>query len=129
MTCGGCFTRGADKVGVNTAAVNNPDVIDGGANAFGCQAIVVAIDAKRTAPGKWEVFTHGGRTPVGRDALEWAKEVCSRGGGEILLTSMDADGTKGRVRSGTDGGGERGGDDTGDRERWWRANFPTWWMC
>ena len=85
---------GADKVGVNTAAVNNPDVIDGGAAAFGCQAIVVAIDAKRKAEGGWEVFTHGGRTPVGKDALEWAKEVADRGAGEILLTSMDPDGTK-----------------------------------
>ena len=85
---------GADKVGVNTAAVNNPDVIDQGAAAFGCQAIVVAIDAKRKEGGGWEVYTHGGRTPVGKDALKWAKEVADRGAGEILLTSMDADGTK-----------------------------------
>lgn len=86
---------GADKVGVNTAAVTNPDLISAGANAFGRQCIVVAIDAKRRADGSgWEVFTHGGRTPTGRDAVEWALEVERRGAGEILLTSMDADGTK-----------------------------------
>ena len=86
---------GADKVGVNTAAVNNPDVISEGAEAFGRQCIVVAIDAKRRASGDgWEVYTHGGRTPTGIDALEWAREVERRGAGEILLTSMDADGTK-----------------------------------
>ena len=85
---------GADKVGMNTAAVVNPGVIDEGAKAFGDQCIVVAIDAKRDADGKWGVYTHGGRKPVGLDALEWAKEVYNRGAGEILLTSMDADGTK-----------------------------------
>lgn len=86
---------GADKVGVNTAAVNNPDVVSAGSKAFGAQCIVVAIDAKRKNDGKgWEVFTHGGRTPTGRDAIEWAREVHDRGAGEILLTSMDADGTK-----------------------------------
>lgn len=86
---------GADKVGVNTAAIFNPDVVDAGAKAFGSQCIVTAIDAKRIAPGKWGVFTHGGRKPVeGLDAIEWAKEVYNRGAGEILLTSMDADGTK-----------------------------------
>lgn len=86
---------GADKVGVNTAAVTNPDLISAGADAFGRQCIVVAIDAKRRADGNgWEVFTHGGRTPTGRDAVEWALEVERRGAGEILLTSMDADGTK-----------------------------------
>ena len=86
---------GADKVGVNTAAVNNPDVISAGSKAFGAQCIVVAMDAKRRADGSgWEVFTHGGRTPTGKDAIEWAKEVHERGAGEILLTSMDADGTK-----------------------------------
>lgn len=87
---------GADKVGVNTAAVNNPDVVSAGSKAFGAQCIVVAIDAKRrTGDPKdgWEVFTHGGRTPTGRDAIEWAREVHERGAGEILLTSMDADGT------------------------------------
>lgn len=85
---------GADKVGVNTAAVSNPDVVSAGSKAFGAQCIVVAIDAKRREGGGWEVFTHGGRTPTGRDAIEWASEVHDRGAGEILLTSMDADGTK-----------------------------------
>jgi cyclase len=86
---------GADKVGVNTAAISRPEVIDEGAKAFGNQCIVVAIDAKRQAPGKWGVYTHGGRRPVeGLDAIEWVKEVYNRGAGEILLTSMDADGTK-----------------------------------
>ena len=85
---------GADKVGVNTAAVTNPGLIDAGAKAFGSQCIVVAIDAKREGPGKWGVYTHGGRTPVGLDVVEWAKEVWDRGAGEILLTSMDADGTQ-----------------------------------
>lgn len=85
---------GADKVGINTAAVNRPELINEGATAFGNQCIVVAIDAKREGPGKWGVYTHGGRTPVGLDAVEWAKEVCERGAGEILLTSMDSDGTK-----------------------------------
>lgn len=85
---------GADKVGINTSAVTNPSLIDEGAKAFGSQCIVVAIDSKRVAPGKWEVFTHGGRTSVGLDAIDWAMEVWRRGAGEILLTSMDADGTQ-----------------------------------
>lgn len=86
---------GADKVGINTAAIHRPQVIDEGADTFGNQAIVVAIDAKRQGPGKWGVYTHGGRNPVeGLDAIAWAKEVADRGAGEILLTSMDADGTK-----------------------------------
>ncbi len=85
---------GADKVGVNTAAVNRPEVINEGSVAFGAQCIVVAIDAKKNN-GSWTVYTHGGRTPTERDAVEWAKEVEERGAGEILLTSMDADGTKG----------------------------------
>jgi cyclase len=85
---------GADKVGINTSAVNRPGLVDEGAKAFGSQCIVVAIDAKREGPGKWGVYTHGGRTPVGLDAVEWAKEVWRRGAGEILLTSMDADGTQ-----------------------------------
>ncbi len=85
---------GADKVGMNTAAVVNPDVIDAGAKAFGDQCIVIAIDAKRETNGTWGVYTHGGRKPVGLDAIEWAKEAYNRGAGEILLTSMDADGTK-----------------------------------
>ena len=86
---------GADKVGVNTAAINRPELVEEGANTFGSQCIVVAIDAKRQGPGKWGVYTHGGRNPVeGLDAIEWAREVYNRGAGEILLTSMDADGTK-----------------------------------
>ena len=85
---------GADKVGINTSAVLDPDLVDQGARAFGNQCIVVAIDAKREGPGKWGVYTHGGRNPVGLDAVEWAKEVWRRGAGEILLTSMDADGTQ-----------------------------------
>jgi cyclase len=85
---------GADKVGINTAAVNNPGLVDAGAKAFGSQCIVVAIDAKREGPGKWGVYTHGGRTPVGLDAVAWARQVWDRGAGEILLTSMDADGTQ-----------------------------------
>lgn len=90
---------GADKVGVNTAAVFRPEVIDEAAEAFGCQCLVVAIDAKRNDRGSWTVYTHGGRKPAMRgdqelDAIAWAAEVCRRGAGEILLTSMDADGTK-----------------------------------
>src|SRR5690606_19742819 len=82
-------------VGVNTAAVTRPELISAGSKAFGAQCIVVAIDAKRKNDGPgWEVHTHGGRTPTGRDAVEWAREVYERGAGEILLTSMDADGTK-----------------------------------
>ena len=85
---------GADKVGINTAAVNNPEVVSEGAKAFGRQCIVVAIDAKRNDAGSWTVYTHGGRNPTKRDAIEWAREVEDRGAGEILLTSMDSDGTK-----------------------------------
>ena len=86
---------GADKVGVNTAAIHRPEVVDEGAETFGGPCVVVAIDAKRQGNGKWGVYTHGGRKPVeGLDAIEWAKEVYNRGAGEILLTSMDADGTK-----------------------------------
>ncbi|MGG4219471.1 imidazole glycerol phosphate synthase subunit HisF [Paenibacillus jamilae] len=86
---------GADKIGVNTAAVRNPQLIAEGARSFGSQCIVVAIDAKyNEAWGEWEVFTHGGRTPSGIRALAWAKEAEQLGAGEILLTSMNADGTK-----------------------------------
>lgn len=84
---------GAEKVSFNTAAVNNPKLISECANRFGSQAVVVAIDAKRTN-GSWEVYTHGGRTPTGKDAVEWAAQVDDLGAGEILLTSMDGDGTK-----------------------------------
>lgn len=85
---------GADKVSVNTAAIHRPELITEGANAFGSQCIVVAIDAKMREPGKWAVSTHGGRKFVDLDAIEWAKEVERLGAGEILLTSMDADGAK-----------------------------------
>jgi cyclase len=86
---------GADKTGINTAAVKNPELITEGARHFGSQCIVVAIDAKFNPEwGEWEVYTHGGRTPTGIRALEWAVEAERRGAGEILLTSMDADGTK-----------------------------------
>ena len=83
---------GADKVSLNTAAVNNPALISQGAEKFGSQCIVVAVDAKRTSPGTWEVFTHGGRTPTGKDAVKWVAQAEALGAGEILLTSMDCDG-------------------------------------
>ena len=85
---------GADKVSFNTAAVNDPKIISQAAEKFGSQCIVVAIDAKRTQAGKWEIFTHGGRQPTGIDAVAFAEEMAARGAGEILLTSMDRDGTK-----------------------------------
>ena len=104
LTVGGGITRvddvrallnaGADKVSVNTAAVADPDLINSASDRFGSQCIVVAIDARRCDEYRWEVYTHGGRTPTGIDAVEWAVEVVERGAGEILLTSMDADGTK-----------------------------------
>ena len=87
---------GADKVSLNTAALERPDLVREAARAFGSQCIVVAIDAKREAtacPPRWEVYTHGGRRPAGRDAVRWAREVQELGAGEILLTSMDRDGT------------------------------------
>jgi len=85
---------GADKTSVNTAAIQRPDLVREGAERFGSQCIVVAIDAKRVGDGRWSVFTHGGRNPTKLDAVEWAQRVQSLGAGEILLTSMDADGTK-----------------------------------
>ncbi|MEC8099406.1 MAG: imidazole glycerol phosphate synthase subunit HisF [Pseudomonadota bacterium] len=85
---------GADKVSFNTAAVNDPKIISQAAEKFGSQCIVVAIDAKQTQAGKWEIFTHGGRQPTGIDAVVFAEEMAARGAGEILLTSMDRDGTK-----------------------------------
>lgn len=85
---------GADKVSVNTAAVNDPRLISEGAERFGVQCIVAAIDAKRTGDGAWKVFIHGGRTPTELDAVEWAQRCEELGAGEILLTSMDRDGTK-----------------------------------
>ena len=85
---------GADKVSIMTAAVNNRDFVREAAEKFGSQCIVVAIDAKQVAPSRWEIFTHGGRKPTGLDAIQYAKEVVALGAGEILLTSMDRDGTK-----------------------------------
>ncbi|MEM1421881.1 MAG: HisA/HisF-related TIM barrel protein, partial [Pseudomonadota bacterium] len=85
---------GADKVSINTAAVKRPDFVAEGADKFGSQCIVVAIDARSVSPGKWEIFTHGGREPTGIDAIEFAELVVEKGAGEILLTSMDRDGTR-----------------------------------
>ncbi|MFZ5650428.1 MAG: imidazole glycerol phosphate synthase subunit HisF [Bacillota bacterium] len=88
------LTAGADKVSINTAAVKDPELVSRASNRFGSQCIVVAIDARRSGDGSWEVYIHGGRTPTGIDAVGWAKRVESLGAGEILLTSMDRDGTK-----------------------------------
>lgn len=86
--------KGADKISINTSAVENPNLIKEGAKVFGSQCIVVAIDAKKVESSNWEVYIHGGRTPSGKDAVMWAKQVEELGAGEILLTSMDMDGTK-----------------------------------
>ncbi len=88
------LNAGADKVSMNTAAVNNPQLVADASARVGSQCIVGAVDAKQTAPGRWEVFTHGGRKNSGLDAIEWARKVETLGAGEILLTSMDRDGTK-----------------------------------
>ncbi|NMM37340.1 MAG: imidazole glycerol phosphate synthase subunit HisF [Glaciimonas sp.] len=88
------LNAGADKVSINTSAVTNPQLVFDAACKYGSQCIVVAIDAKQTAAGKWEVFTHGGRNPTGLDAIAWAQKMERLGAGEILLTSMDRDGTK-----------------------------------
>ena len=88
------LNAGADKVSMNTSAVQNPQLVREASDKHGSQCIVVAIDAKQTAPGKWEVFTHGGRNATGMDAVEWARRLESLGAGELLLTSMDRDGTK-----------------------------------
>ncbi|MDH5218469.1 MAG: imidazole glycerol phosphate synthase subunit HisF [Gammaproteobacteria bacterium] len=92
------LNAGADKVAINTAAVFNPDFVKEASDKFGAQCIVVAIDAKKVSangePLRWEIFTHGGRKPTGLDAIEWAKKMVENGAGEILLTSMDRDGTK-----------------------------------
>lgn len=85
---------GADKVSINTAAVHRPEFVGEAAEKFGTQCIVVAIDAKSTGPDEWEIFTHGGREATGIDAIEWAKRMADLGAGEILLTSMDRDGTR-----------------------------------
>jgi len=88
------LNAGADKVSINTAAVEKPELVERAASRFGSQAIVVAIDARAKAGGGWEVYTHGGRKARGLDVVEWAREMARRGAGEILLTSMDRDGTK-----------------------------------
>jgi cyclase len=85
---------GADKVSINSAAIANPDIIRAGAEKFGSQCIVVSIDAKKVEPNRWEVFSHGGRKATGMDALEWAQRAVKLGAGEIVLNSIDADGTK-----------------------------------
>ncbi len=88
------LNAGADKVSINTSAVENPALVEEAARRFGSQAIVVAIDARCAGDGRWEVFTHGGRRNTGKDVLAWALEMADRGAGEILLTSMDRDGTR-----------------------------------
>ena len=88
------LNAGADKVSINTAAVEDPQLVSDAAHRFGSQAIVVAIDARSAGSGRWEVYTHGGRKARGLDAVEWAATMAERGAGEILLTSMDADGTQ-----------------------------------
>ncbi len=88
------LNAGADKISINTAGLQNPQLVADASARFGAQCIVVAIDAKASGPGRWEVYTHGGRRPTGRDAVEWAREVERLGAGEILLTSMDRDGTR-----------------------------------
>jgi len=88
------LAAGADKVSLNTAAVRDPELVARAAGRFGSQCVVVAIDARRAGPGRWEVYIHGGRTPTGIDAVAWARRVQELGAGEILLTSMNRDGTK-----------------------------------
>ena len=88
------LNAGADKVSINTSAVEDPDLVERAARRFGSQAIVIAIDARSAGPGRWEVYTHGGRKARGIDVVEWAARMAARGAGEILLTSMDRDGTK-----------------------------------
>jgi cyclase len=85
---------GADKISINSSALANPDLIRAGAQKFGSQCIVVSIDARKAAPDRWEVFSHGGRRPTGLDAVQWAQRAVSLGAGEIVLNSIDADGTK-----------------------------------
>ncbi len=88
------LNAGADKVSINSAAIHNPLLIPRAAERFGSQCLVIAIDAKRTGPNRWEIFTHGGRTATGIDAVAWAIQMTEQGAGEVLLTSMDADGTQ-----------------------------------
>ena len=88
------LNAGADKISINTSAVQNPQLVADASGRYGAQCIVVAIDAKAVAPGRWSVFTHGGRNDTGMDAIDWARRVARLGAGEILLTSMDRDGTR-----------------------------------
>jgi cyclase len=88
------LNAGADKISINTAAVQNPALLAEASSRYGAQCIVAAIDARQSAPGRWEVYTHGGRTPTGLDAVDWARRATQLGAGEILLTSMDRDGAK-----------------------------------
>ena len=88
------LNAGADKVSINTSAVTNPQLVADASSRYGSQCIVVAIDAKQVSPGRWEIFTHGGRNPTGLEAVSWAQKMENLGAGEILLTSMDRDGTK-----------------------------------
>src|SRR5207237_1406923 len=91
--CDALLLAGADKVSINTAAIRTPALIEDAARRFGVQAIVVAVDAKRRPGGGWEIYSRGGRTPEGLDAIDWCRRVADLGAGEILLTSMDRDGT------------------------------------
>ena len=109
------LNAGADKVSINTAGVHNPDLFAEAAAHFGAQCIVAAIDAKQCAVDQWQVYIHGGRTPTGIDAIEWAREVDGQGAGEILLTSMDRDGARKRLRPQADARGRRRGRRAGDR--------------
>ncbi len=108
---------GADKVSINTAAVHRPEFVAEASERFGAQCIVVAIDAKMTGPGKWEIFTHGGRKATGIDAVAWAGRMVSLGAGEILLTSMDKDGTKSGFDNALEPHGRRQHPGTADRQR------------
>ena len=118
---------GADKVSINSAAVVQPRIRQQAAEKFGEQCIVVAIDAKRVGGGgdHWEIFTHGGRKPTGIDAVDYAHEVVALGAGEILLTSMDRDGTRQRFRPGADAGDRRRGSRPGHRLRRRRQTRPS----
>ncbi len=110
---------GADKISINSSAVKNPDLVNAAAEKYGSQCVVVAIDARANAemPSGFEVYVAGGRTPTGKDAVAWAKEVYERGAGEILLTSMDKDGTKSGFDLKADQGGCGGGRHSGHRVR------------
>ena len=116
---------GADKVSIMTAAVHDRDFVRRAAEKFGNQCIVVAIDAKQVAPGRWEIFTHGGRKPTGLDAVAYAKEVVALGAGEILLTSMDRDGTKSGFDIGLTSAVSLGRGGAGGRLRWRRRSRPS----